>query len=72
MENLSKMTGLPSKKEYGVVIIVIFVEKNFCVHFRLRMVVDHIAKPLMKDGIMEGWKEDLEKLGQFPNIFCKM
>lgn len=35
-------------------------------------VVDHIAKPLIKDGIMSPWKEDITALAKFPNVFCKV
>ncbi|XP_013393929.1 uncharacterized protein LOC106161506 isoform X1 [Lingula anatina] len=38
----------------------------------LKMVVDHIAKPFIKDGKMEGWKEDMEKIAKCPNISCKL
>ena len=43
-----------------------------CTFYRLRMVVDHIAKPYIKDQKFTGWKEDLEKIGKYPNIYCKM
>lgn len=35
-------------------------------------VVDHIAKPLIKDGIVSPWKEDIAALAQFPNVYCKV
>jgi L-fuconolactonase len=35
-------------------------------------VVDHIAKPLIKDGIMSPWKEDITALAKFPNVYCKV
>ena len=35
-------------------------------------VVDHIAKPLIKNGIVSPWKEDIAALAQFPNVYCKV
>ena len=35
-------------------------------------VVDHIAKPLIKDDIVSPWKEDIAALAQFPNVYCKV
>ena len=37
-----------------------------------RFVVDHIAKPNIKDGIIEPWAQDIERLASFPNVFCKI
>jgi len=41
-------------------------------HPRLKFVVDHIAKPLIKDGVVEGWKKEMEAIAQFPNVYCKI
>lgn len=38
----------------------------------LKVVVDHIAKPLIKDGVIDGWKEDIAQLAKMPNIYCKL
>ena len=38
----------------------------------LPMVVDHISKPKIKDGIIEGWQTDLRQAAEAPNIFCKL
>lgn len=35
-------------------------------------VIDHIAKPLIKDGIVSPWKEDIAALAKFPNVYCKL
>ncbi|KAK7495783.1 hypothetical protein BaRGS_00013003, partial [Batillaria attramentaria] len=39
---------------------------------RLKMVVDHLAKPYIKDGLFDEWAEDIAKLAENPNIFCKI
>jgi L-fuconolactonase len=38
----------------------------------LPMVVDHISKPKIKDGIVEGWEADMRRAAGAPNIFCKL
>jgi L-fucono-1,5-lactonase len=38
----------------------------------LPMVIDHLAKPKIKDGIIDGWREDLQSAAQHPNIYCKL
>jgi len=38
----------------------------------LPMVIDHLAKPRIREGITAGWKEDLKAASQAPNIYCKL
>jgi len=38
----------------------------------LRAVVDHLAKPNIKDGEIEDWGRWLEKISAFPNVYCKL
>jgi L-fuconolactonase len=45
-----------------------FVEK-FPYH---RFVIDHIAKPYIKDNIIEGWQEDMRAIAEQKNVFCKI
>jgi L-fuconolactonase len=35
-------------------------------------VLDHIAKPLMRDGTISPWREDLQRLADLPNVMCKL
>jgi L-fuconolactonase len=37
-----------------------------------KFVLDHIAKPRIKDHIYDPWTENIKKLGQFPNVYCKI
>ena len=37
-----------------------------------KFVVDHIAKPLIKEGKIEHWKRDMESLAKSPNVMCKI
>lgn len=35
-------------------------------------VLDHIAKPLIKTGILSPWQDGLRELATFPNVYCKL
>lgn len=35
-------------------------------------VVDHIAKPYIKTGLIDEWERDIRKVAQFPNVYCKV
>jgi L-fuconolactonase len=35
-------------------------------------VLDHIAKPLIRDRVIEPWASDLRGLAAFPNVVCKI
>lgn len=38
----------------------------------IRGVIDHIAKPNIKAGIMEPWKSQIEQIAKYPNMYCKL
>jgi L-fuconolactonase len=35
-------------------------------------VIDHLAKPNIKEGKIEKWKNDIRVVAQFPNVYCKL
>lgn len=35
-------------------------------------VLDHLAKPLIKDGCLSPWREQIRELAQSANVFCKI
>lgn len=35
-------------------------------------VIDHIAKPYIKDELINEWKKDIKNIAQFPNVYCKI
>lgn len=35
-------------------------------------VIDHIAKPYIKAGLVDDWKKDIELLASFNNVYCKI
>jgi L-fuconolactonase len=38
----------------------------------LPMVIDHLAKPPIEEGRLDGWREDFEAAARHPNVFCKL
>jgi len=38
----------------------------------LRMVIDHIAKPPIATGRLDGWAEEMATLAKIPNVYCKL
>jgi L-fuconolactonase len=38
----------------------------------MRWVINHIAKPLIKDGVTEPWAEDMRQAAYLPNVYCKV
>jgi L-fuconolactonase len=37
-----------------------------------KFVLDHLAKPQIREGILEPWREDIESLAAQPNVWCKV
>ena len=37
-----------------------------------KFVLDHIAKPLIRDHIFSPWKEDITRLAEHANVWCKL
>lgn len=35
-------------------------------------VIDHIAKPFIKKGTVEGWDVDIKEIAKYPNVYCKI
>lgn len=39
---------------------------------KLRFVIDHLAKPSIKEGIMDPWAERISEFGGLTNVWCKI
>jgi L-fuconolactonase len=37
-----------------------------------RFVLDHLAKPLIGDGVLSPWRDQLRELAALPNVMCKV
>jgi L-fuconolactonase len=40
-------------------------------HPNQRFVLDHIAKPRIREGVVSPWRENLRELARRPNVWCK-
>jgi L-fuconolactonase len=38
----------------------------------LPMVIDHLSKPKIKAGLIDGWQDDLRNAARYPNVYCKL
>jgi L-fuconolactonase len=57
---LIKPNHLPYAKDF----VAAFPEQRF--------VIDHLAKPYIMAGKIDGWKENLQALAIYPNVCCKL
>lgn len=37
-----------------------------------KFVIDHIAKPYIKDGFYDGWTSLMKAISEYPNVYCKL
>ena len=49
---------------YAIELVKQFPEQPF--------VIDHLAKPLIKQGELQEWKKNIETIAQYPNVYCKL
>lgn len=38
----------------------------------IKFVLDHLGKPIIKDGVVSPWDDDLRRLAAFENVTCKL
>jgi L-fuconolactonase len=38
----------------------------------LPLVIDHLAKPRIKEGLLDDWIDNFRAAAQFPNVYCKL
>lgn len=73
------MNGVSKFKKYGYTYDILIFEKHlpntltFVKAFPEQpFVIDHIAKPLIKQQITEHWASNIKKVASFKNVFCKI
>jgi len=54
----------PTQLESAIRLIEEFPDQLF--------VIDHLAKPLIKEDLLEPWARNIKIISQFPNVFCKV
>jgi L-fuconolactonase len=71
--------GISKLAAYGLTYDILIYPRQLAAATRLAenfpqqpFVLDHLAKPQIKDGIIEPWKSQLRRLAQLPNVHCKV
>jgi L-fuconolactonase len=71
--------GISLLREYGFAYDILIYPKQLPAAIELaarfpeqRFVVDHLAKPLIKDGCREPWASYMRTIAQNANVFCKV
>ncbi len=49
-----------------------FTEKLVAAYPKQRFVIDHLAKPEIKNGIIADWRKGIEKFASYDNVYCKI
>jgi L-fuconolactonase len=73
------LQGLAALAEFGLTYDILIFPRHLPVACQVverfpeqRFVLDHLAKPRIKDGIVEPWATGIRRLASFPNVYCKI
>jgi|SRR5271165_5574041 len=73
------LRGVSTLEEFGLAYDILIYAKHlpvaaeFVKRFpRQRFVLDHLAKPPIKNGTIDLWAQGIKRLSDFPNVFCKL
>ena len=71
--------GITALGEFNFTYDILIFPKHLLAAFHLvkkfpnqLFVIDHIAKPYIKAGLVEEWKRDIRMIAQFDNVHCKI
>ena len=71
--------GISALKEYDLRYDILVFEKHLpqTIEFVDRhpnqiFILDHIAKPRIRDRVLSPWKENIQHLAERPNVYCKI
>lgn len=73
------LRGIAALKEFGFTYDLLIFPKHLQASIELvkqhpeqLFVIDHIAKPYIKAGLIDGWKKDIQNIAQYKNVYCKI
>ncbi len=73
------LRGIAALKEFNFTYDILIFPKHLTAAIELvrknpnqLFVVDHIAKPNIKKGLIDEWKKDIQTIAQFENVYCKI
>lgn len=71
--------GISVLKDFGLVYDILIVERQLQPsiefvdrHPKQVFVLDHIAKPRIKDNVLEPWRTNIKELARRGNVYCKV
>ena len=72
-------SGIRALADYGLVYDILIFERHLPAatefvdrHPNQRFVLDHLAKPKVKENAVEPWRENIRRLAERQNVFCKL
>src|SRR5712692_10564185 len=73
------LLGISQLAQFGLTYDLLLFPRHLPVAFELVkrfpeqvFVIDHIAKPLIKEHKLEPWASDIRRMASFQNVFCKI
>jgi L-fuconolactonase len=71
--------GVSELRKFGLVYDILIFEKHLKPSIRFVdqhpnqiFVIDHVAKPRIKDRIVSPWREQMKEIAKRPNVYCKI
>ena len=71
--------GIACLKGTGLVYDILIFEKHLPAaiqfvdrHAQQKFVLDHVAKPLIREGVMDPWQRNIAELAKRENVYCKI
>lgn len=73
------LRGLGKLKQFNLTYDLLLYPKHLPVAVKVvrqfpeqPFVLDHIAKPMIRAGMIQPWRDDIRELARHPNVFCKI
>jgi L-fuconolactonase len=73
------LRGISALEEFGLAYDILIYTKHLPVAAEFverfphqRFVLDHLAKPPIKSGLIDSWANGIKRLSEFPNVYCKL
>jgi L-fuconolactonase len=71
--------GVSELKKFGLVYDILIFERHLAPSVKFVdqhpdqvFVIDHVAKPRIKDRVVSPWREQMKEIARRPNVYCKV
>ena len=71
--------GIGMLKEFGLRYDILIFERHLTQsikfvdrHPDLTFILDHVAKPRIRENVLSPWRENMRELAKRPNVYCKL